>query len=236
MKTFLVFVTLFLSGAWAYSSWYWYSCEIREVCMNSQKTQKDDIVTALQTVNTPKNIEENIEISPSEVEVLEKKWEENIREENPEEILSEVPSLSVDDVTAPSPVNSEPQTVTKEENIEKEAREIQDSNEDVRNTDGEQEEIGKITNSQDICSSPLVGPISIGANNDANEVAKLESFLLRRGDIVKADGIYGEDDFAAIEKFQETYRSEILTPWGINNPTGYVGRTTIQKIQALACN
>lgn len=87
-----------------------------------------------------------------------------------------------------------------------------------------------------LCSDPLIGPISYGANNDSEEVQKLEEFLASQGNAVEADGIYGASEFAAVKAFQEEYRGTILDPWGINNPTGYVFTTTIKKIEEVACN
>jgi len=33
------------------------------------------------------------------------------------------------------------------------------------------------------------------------------------------NGVYEQNDVAAVNRFQTKYRAQILDPWGINNPT-----------------
>jgi hypothetical protein len=47
--------------------------------------------------------------------------------------------------------------------------------------------------------------------------------------------VYGQDDFEAIKRFQIEFRADILDPWDIINPTGYVYKTTVKKINEVAC-
>lgn len=46
-------------------------------------------------------------------------------------------------------------------------------------------------------------------------------------------GYFGQVTLQAVKAFQEKYRAEILAPLGIPNPTGYVGPSTIRKLNAL---
>jgi hypothetical protein len=48
-----------------------------------------------------------------------------------------------------------------------------------------------------------------------------------------ADAVYGPDDLAAVKRFQEKYRREILDVWGLSEATGYVGITTRLKMNFL---
>jgi len=73
-----------------------------------------------------------------------------------------------------------------------------------------------------------------GLIND-NRVKCLQQFL-------KFQGVYPEGlitgNFlnltkAAVVRFQEKYSGDILAPWGINSGTGFVGKTTLSKINEL---
>ena len=67
------------------------------------------------------------------------------------------------------------------------------------------------------------------------QVIQLQEFL-------KNEGVYPEELITgnflsltqkAVIKFQEKYRDEILTPLGISEGTGFVGSSTISKINQL---
>ncbi|MBI2100955.1 MAG: peptidoglycan-binding protein, partial [Candidatus Vogelbacteria bacterium] len=73
--------------------------------------------------------------------------------------------------------------------------------------------------------------LSIGMNG--SEVAALQTALTRAGFTVSATGNYGEATAAAVSGFQLKYQSEILTPLGLANPTGYFGPATRQKMNQL---
>ena len=86
------------------------------------------------------------------------------------------------------------------------------------------------------CSPYLVKPIKYGANNDHLEVKKLQSFLNKyEGEQSKITGIYDESALKAVKRFQKKYASDILLPWNITVPTGFVYKTTIKKINAIYC-
>jgi hypothetical protein len=79
-------------------------------------------------------------------------------------------------------------------------------------------------------------------DNDPFEVMKLQMFLnIIMGETLTVDGVFGIETDAAVKRFQERYRSEVLTPWfelGIvphNEPTGFVYKTTRWKINDIVC-
>jgi len=86
-----------------------------------------------------------------------------------------------------------------------------------------------------LCKKPIIGPIWLWANNNTDEVERLEAFLIARWEQVEIDGVYWQDDFDAIKRFQLEYRADILDPWDIVNPTWYVYKTTVKKINEIAC-
>lgn len=114
-----------------------------------------------------------------------------------------------------------------------------EANEEIQTTDEEvealyQEEKNNIE-AVGICETPLVWPIGIWASNNTEEVKLLEEFLINRWENLSVDGVYGNDDFEAVKRFQLEYREQILDPWDIQNPTGYVFRTTVKTINEIAC-
>jgi hypothetical protein len=76
----------------------------------------------------------------------------------------------------------------------------------------------------------------MGRNNDVEQVRRLQQFLnseMNAG--LPVTGFFGPLTDAAVRAFQAKYASEILTPWGINEPTGYVYLTTRKKINEMYC-
>lgn len=85
--------------------------------------------------------------------------------------------------------------------------------------------------------SYLTKDIGFQNKNDSEEVQKLESFLRSvEGEDIAVDGIYKEEDREAVKRFQQKYRSSVLSIWGLSEPTGYVGMTTRLKINNLKCS
>ncbi len=71
----------------------------------------------------------------------------------------------------------------------------------------------------------------------SSEVSCLQEFLKAQGAAVYPEGLitgyFGPLTQAAVIRFQEKYASEILTPLGLNQGTGFVGFSTRSKINSL---
>ena len=73
-----------------------------------------------------------------------------------------------------------------------------------------------------------------GGSNVMSDVQKLQTFLNKHmGESLAVNGVYDSATIEAVKRFQLKYASEILHPWGINEPTGFVYLTTLRKINAL---
>ncbi len=76
--------------------------------------------------------------------------------------------------------------------------------------------------------------IRYGADNNPAEVEKLQTFLNEyEGEEIPVTGFYGDITLEAVNRFQVKYSDEILAPWGIDEPTGYVYKTTQRKINDI---
>ena len=76
----------------------------------------------------------------------------------------------------------------------------------------------------------------LGRTNDPEEVKKLQRFLnTEMGLSLEIDGFFGISTDAAVRAFQEKYATEILAPWGITKPTGFVYLTTRHWINHIIC-
>lgn len=72
---------------------------------------------------------------------------------------------------------------------------------------------------------------------DSSDVKCLQEFLKNQGSDIYPEGFvtgnFGSLTQWAVIKFQEKYASDILTPLGLSNGTGYVGAQTLKKINQL---
>ncbi|MDP3645807.1 MAG: peptidoglycan-binding protein [bacterium] len=75
-----------------------------------------------------------------------------------------------------------------------------------------------------------------GRANDPAQVKLLQQFL---NDEVYSNlpltGFFGVLTENAVNAFQQKYASDILAPWGLTEPTGYVYKLTLWKINSLMC-
>jgi len=71
-------------------------------------------------------------------------------------------------------------------------------------------------------------------SNDQNEVRRWQAFLNQyQGEFLVIDGLAGSKTINAVKNFQERYKSEILTPWGLSYPTGYIYKSTRAKANQM---
>lgn len=85
------------------------------------------------------------------------------------------------------------------------------------------------------CSALLTTYMRMGKKNDPTQVMRLQQFLKDHGYNVSVTGYFGPITRAAVMKFQQDHANDILAPWGIKDPTGYVYKTTLFEINKVAC-
>jgi len=76
--------------------------------------------------------------------------------------------------------------------------------------------------------------VNLGVGHTQTEVRALQTVLQKEG-LYQRDitGRFDEYTASAVVNFQEKYADEILAPWGLVRGTGYVGRTTREKLNDL---
>jgi peptidoglycan hydrolase-like protein with peptidoglycan-binding domain len=88
-----------------------------------------------------------------------------------------------------------------------------------------------------ICTPYLTTYIQYGYTNNTDDVTRLQNFLnSHEGESLSITGTYDEPSFEAVKRFQSKYASSVLTVWGLSSPTGYVYKTTRNKINSFNCN
>jgi hypothetical protein len=77
--------------------------------------------------------------------------------------------------------------------------------------------------------------VDLKYGDTGNEVEALQIALEKEGLYTKGTNPphFDESLASAVVGFQEKYRDEILTPWGLAHGTGFVGRTTRAKLNKL---
>jgi hypothetical protein len=96
---------------------------------------------------------------------------------------------------------------------------------------------GEVLGAQtEMCPMFLTGYIKYGADNDAEEVAKLQVFLnAYEANSLKVTGEYDQATLAAVNAFQRKYSADVLEPWGLQGATGYVYYTTQKQVNTIFC-
>lgn len=87
-----------------------------------------------------------------------------------------------------------------------------------------------------ICSAGVYPTkvIKFGAANDPAQVRLLQQYLnIFEHTTLAVDGIYSEEDRAAVIVWQEKYAADILAPWGLTKGTGYIFKTSLQKFKSV---
>lgn len=103
------------------------------------------------------------------------------------------------------------------------------------------EVLGASTEGSLACEPYLNDYIKMGANNNTEEVKKLQAFLNQFFEVNNpVTGVYGPITQDMVNKFQAHEEVAVLTPWAIvglptNGPTGYVYKTTKRWINILKC-
>jgi len=72
-------------------------------------------------------------------------------------------------------------------------------------------------------------------SNDSAQVKVLQTVLLSEGFAVEVNGTFDSRTVEAVKGFQLKYAADVLAPWGITEPTGFVYLTTRNKLNALYC-
>lgn len=72
--------------------------------------------------------------------------------------------------------------------------------------------------------------------NDLDQVRKLQQFLNEKIEAnLPLTGEFGPGTDAAVKRFQTKFAEQILAPWGISSPTGFVYLTTQRWINLMSC-
>ena len=86
-----------------------------------------------------------------------------------------------------------------------------------------------------ICCSKFENNLSVGMEND--DVKCLQQLLGILGAEIYPEnldtGYFGRLTKSAVIRFQDKFADEVLLPWGISQGTGFVGKTTRAKLNAL---
>jgi len=86
------------------------------------------------------------------------------------------------------------------------------------------------------CGPYLLGFVRAGEKNNPAHVRRVEEFLNRvEGESLAVNGLYEDTDIAAVKRFQEKYRADVLSPWNMKVPSGHVYQTTRKQINKLFC-
>lgn len=93
-----------------------------------------------------------------------------------------------------------------------------------------------IASSSATCAPYLTGFIGNKFTSSTSEITKLQQFLKTNLNIpLELTGTYDENTVIAVKAFQIKYAGDILTPWGVQTPSGMIYMSSLRKINSLAC-
>jgi hypothetical protein len=99
--------------------------------------------------------------------------------------------------------------------------------------------LGAATSTVPVAASSMLCPFVshfMQTGMTGGEVLRLQVFLnALQGAGLPTTGFFGPMTRAAVNRFQQTYASDILTPLGLATPTGSVYTRTLNKINSLMC-
>lgn len=97
--------------------------------------------------------------------------------------------------------------------------------------------LGETTSAVSDCQEYLKSYIRKNAVNNRDDVIRLQEFLRDLGGYpnLQVTGQYDDATYEAVRSFQKNYRSSVLVPWGIAEPTGFVYYTTRKAINDIHC-
>jgi hypothetical protein len=85
------------------------------------------------------------------------------------------------------------------------------------------------------CEDYIKSYIQLGANNNIEDVKRLETFLnTYEGMKLPVDGVFSKADEDAVKVFQGRH-ADVLSFWNLSKPTGYVYITTQKAINRIYC-
>ncbi len=95
----------------------------------------------------------------------------------------------------------------------------------------------KQANNTGLCTQEITSYMKIGQYNDPAQVKKLQEYLnSREGERLAVTGVFDFTTEAAVKRYQQKYARDILYPWGMYQPSGYVYKTTINHINRQLCS
>ncbi len=91
-------------------------------------------------------------------------------------------------------------------------------------------------NNKDFYCKPLIDYYISPKKYKSYDAIDLENFLNKyENENLKLNGVFDKKDIEAVKRFQLKYKKDILEPWNEKKPTGYVFKTTKNKINSLYC-
>lgn len=153
-----------------------------------------------------------------------------IKDEIIEETVEDIANQQVDSTDEPSDISA---TTEKAITIDNGAIKISTTTPEEISEEAPEDVVQDEVVVSEVCE--FNNNLRLGDNND--DVAKLQTFLNTQEPYIYPEGIisgyFGELTKSAVIRFQEAYNIPILSPWEINEGTGFVGTTTRAKINEI---